>query len=135
MEFTILSNDLPHKSDCSVHNEPAYTKGQCDCVHNVIDQIGEELHEFLMDNLSDDGTSIVTARAAEQIYETVIKPEYERQRQHTLRQVAEWLDQFCERHKATGYSGGNNRLRRECPKCMAELRKAAGMDKPTSEGK
>jgi len=22
---------VPHKSDCAVHNEPAYPKGKCDC--------------------------------------------------------------------------------------------------------
>lgn len=31
-----------------------------------------------------------------------------------------WGDEFCE-HAAKGYAGGNNRLRRECPKCWNSL--------------
>ena len=37
-----------------------------------------------------------------------------------LKAVIEWLYEFCTDHAADGYSGGNNRLRLECPKCMEE---------------
>ena len=39
------------------------------------------------------------------------------QAQLTHSQDVEWLEAHCEGHVARGYSGGNNRHRRECPRC------------------
>ena len=37
--------DYTHKSDCSVHNEPAWPKGDCDCADRC-GACGEELGSF-----------------------------------------------------------------------------------------
>ncbi len=34
-----------------------------------------------------------------------------------IKKMLEWGNEVCTDHFATGYSGGNNRLRRECPEC------------------
>jgi hypothetical protein len=38
-----------------------------------------------------------------------------------------YLDEFCWEHNATGYTGGNNRTRYECPTCLNELREYFGV--------
>jgi len=48
-----------------------------------------------------------------------------------LKQIKAELDSFCIEHVATGYSGGNNRLRKECPQCWQSLwQKYLGEGKP-----
>jgi hypothetical protein len=45
------------------------------------------------------------------------------QNKKTLQEVVKLLDEFCIEHAASRYSGGNNRLRRECQRCWDELKK------------
>lgn len=41
----------------------------------------------------------------------------------STRKLLALLNKPCKKHAADGYAGGNNRLRHECPVCMAEIEK------------
>ncbi len=45
-----------------------------------------------------------------------------------IKEAMAWGNDYCTGHSAIGYSGGNNRLRRECPRCWQSKLKEWGIE-------
>ncbi len=46
-----------------------------------------------------------------------------------MQEVVKWADSYCTEHVCTRYAGGNNRLRKECPRCWQAFLKEKGLEK------
>jgi hypothetical protein len=55
---------------------------------------------------------------------------FEAGKQEGIKEVVDWANGYCTEHISTGYTGGNNRLRKECPRCwQAQVKEWLGENK------